>query len=62
MAEIAGQTGFEVRLEAVADRLSPEKMAEAYRLLVPSVRMISADPTTLSSHEPVDRHLGCVNK
>jgi hypothetical protein len=38
MGEAAAQRRYQVRLEAVRDRLAPEKMANAYRVLVPSAR------------------------
>ncbi len=43
MGEAAAQTRYQVRLEAVRDRLAPEKIANAYRVLVPSARMFPAD-------------------
>jgi hypothetical protein len=35
MAERPSQTRFQIRFEAVGDRLAAEKMADAYGILVP---------------------------
>ena len=41
MADTPAQTRYQVRLQAVADRLAQEKMANAYRLLVPPVPFLA---------------------
>ena len=56
MADAPAQTILLVRLQAVGDRLAPEKMAGAYRVLVPPVRLFS-DELNPPAHEPIGRDL-----
>ncbi len=52
MGEAAAQRRYQVRLEAVRDRLAPQKIANAYRVLAPSARRFSADLVPHQSIQP----------